>query len=69
MTDFELTDGERSHPLWQRLYAHLVESAADARARNDDPALSERETAVLRGRIYALKSLIALDTPRPIIYT
>ena len=60
---FELTDGERHHPFWMRLVAHLGEELRQLRGRNDGP-LTEIETATLRGRIQCLKSLIALgDVP------
>ena len=67
MTDFQLTDGEKSHPLWARLKAHLEDRLAAARVRNDDPAMLADQTAALRGRIGCLKSIIALgDEPLPV---
>jgi hypothetical protein len=66
VSDFELTSGEKSHPLWAKLKAHLQERLADARVRNDQPA-SEQDTAALRGRIAALKLVIALGDDRPVI--
>jgi hypothetical protein len=67
MTDFQLTDGERAHPLWQRLKAHWTNQLALARARNDNAALTEAQTAELRGRIAAHKSNLGLGEPRPVI--
>ena len=64
---FELSAGERAHPLWARLRAHLVEQLADARVRNDDASMTEAATAALRGRIATLKVLIALGDDRPIL--
>ena len=66
MTDFALTDNDRASSLWQRLRAHLEDRLSQSRSRNDNEALTEQETAALRGRIRLLKSLIALgDDPRP----
>lgn len=63
---FELRDGEKSHPLWKRLRAHLEQRLADHRAKNDDPAMTEIQTAALRGQIKCLKGLIALGDDRPL---
>lgn len=65
MSDFALTDGERHHPLWTRLSAHLTERLRELRGRNDGP-LNELETATLRGQINCLKGLIALGDDPPI---
>ena len=64
MSDFALTDGERHHPLWTRLSAHLTERLRELRGRNDGP-LNELETATLRGQINCLKGLIALGDDPP----
>jgi hypothetical protein len=61
---FALTDGERHHPLWIRLSAHLSEKLTHLRARNDGP-LTEQETATLRGEINCLKRVIALGAEPP----
>lgn len=61
---FELTDGERHHPLWTRLSAHLSEKLAQLRVKNDG-ALTEQETATLRGEINCLKRVIALGHEPP----
>ncbi len=63
MNDFALTDGEKAHPLWLRLKARLTEQLIELRAHNDNPHLTEWETAALRGRIACLKSVIALGDP------
>lgn len=63
--DFELSSGEKAHPLWAQLKAHLQEQLAGARVRNDNATLTEPETATLRGRIACLKSIIALGDDRP----
>ena len=66
MTELELSDGERSHPIWARIKAHLVNQLARLRVRNDAPA-DERDTAALRGRIAATKAFIALGDDKPIL--
>jgi hypothetical protein len=67
VTDLELAPGEKSHPLWIRLKAHLQDRLAAARVSNDNPALTEPETAALRGKIAMLKTLIQLGDDRPVI--
>ena len=64
LNSFELSDGERAHPLWARLKALFETQLQSARTRNDKD-LTEAETAVLRGRISALKAMIALGDDRP----
>lgn len=59
---FELSEAERNSPLWRRLEAHLNESLAQARAKNDVHQ-PENQTAETRGRIAELKRLIALGKP------
>lgn len=66
MTDFDLTEGEKSHPLWHRLKAYLTDRLETARISNDR-ALSEHETAALRGEIKTLKALISLGDDRPVM--
>lgn len=61
---FELTEGEKAHPLWARLKSHLEEQLRVCRARNDG-LLSEMETAMLRGQIKAIKAIIRLGEARP----
>lgn len=56
---FALTDSEKQQPLWLRLKAHLTDKLDKARTRNDG-ALTEQQTADLRGEIRSLKSLIRL---------
>jgi hypothetical protein len=64
--DFTLTEQDKATGLWLRLKAHMEDRLAAARVRND-AALTEPETAALRGEIKALKSLIRLDAVRPIL--
>lgn len=63
---FELTEGEKSHPLWRRLRAHMEDRLAGHRVRNDDGSMTETQTAALRGQIKCLKGLIALGDDRPL---
>lgn len=65
--EFELTEGERSHPLWARLKNHLLAKLAETRGKNDDESLDALGTAQLRGQIKCLKGLIALGDERPVI--
>ena len=67
MTEFRLTEGEKSHPLWLRLKAELQDRLARARMRNDDQTMSAIDTAAQRGNIKCLKSIIALDADIPVV--
>lgn len=64
LEQFELTEGEKHHPLWQRLKAHFESQLATLRARNDG-ALSEIETAAVRGHIKFCKAAIRLGDDQP----
>jgi len=61
---FELSQGEKMHPLWYRLKAQLEKDLQALRERNDRPQ-DEMETATLRGHIKALRAIIALGDDRP----
>jgi hypothetical protein len=63
--DFQLTDGEKAHPLWARLRAHLEGRLDEMRRRNDAPQ-SEQDTAALRGQIRSIQGIIALGDSRPL---
>ena len=63
--DFRLTDGERHHPLWAKLSAHFAAHLHDLRGKNDDPNLTEAQTAAFRGQIACLKWVIALGNEPP----
>lgn len=58
---FTLNDLETRTPLWMRLREHLERRLADLRKQNDDPALDDTKTAVLRGRIAALNEVLAAE--------
>lgn len=64
LEDFVLSDGEKMHPLWRRLKAHLETQLQSLRVRNDRE-LTEMQTATLRGHIKALREIIALGDDRP----
>lgn len=61
----KLTDLERHSALWRKLNEHLEDQLRICRLKNDGD-MSDLETAKLRGRIAALKSIIALAEPSPI---
>ncbi len=65
LDNFALTDGERSHPFWMRLKAHLESELQSRRVRNDRVDAPEQETAALRGEIRVLKALIRLGDDPP----
>lgn len=60
---FTLNDLEIRTPLWMRLREHLEAEIASLRKKNDDPALDERKTALMRGEIAALRKLLAAEKP------
>lgn len=62
---FELSDGEKMHPLWVKLKAHLESQIQSKRAQNDSAKLTEAETAALRGHIQCLKVILSLGADRP----
>lgn len=61
----KINETQATNPLWQALRAHYVERLARLRSDNDNAALSEHETAALRGRIAECKALLDLDSPEP----
>lgn len=67
MDDFELTAGERAHPLWLRLRAHMEQKLDVVRWQIcRDVEMSEKQTAAMRGRARCLESLISLGDIRPV---
>ena len=66
MINFELTDGEKSHPLWKRLSAYLELRLVFLRQQNDDADMTEQQTAALRGQIKSIRGIIALGDDRPL---
>ena len=61
---FSLMPHERHDPLWVTIKARLEERLRHLRARNDS-ALTETQTATLRGHIQAMKWIIALGDEPP----
>lgn len=66
LESFELSDGEKAHPLWVRLKAHFETELQSKRAQNDSVKLTQLETATLRGHIQFLKAAIRLGDSRPL---
>lgn len=61
----KLTEAEKISALWIRLHAHLSEKLEIARKKNDGD-LTPDQTAKLRGRISALKEILALSETEPV---
>jgi hypothetical protein len=51
---------DRHDPTWVSIRRHLDEEIERWRKANDNPKLSESETAAVRARIAAIKDLLAL---------
>ena len=62
---FTLTSAEKSSLFWARLKEHMIAELDISRKRNDSAKLTDAETAALRGKISALKALIALGEDGP----
>ena len=65
IVDFYLTTDERNSGTWQSLKAHFERMLAKKRIDNDNPKLTDVETATLRGHIDCLKAMIALGKTPP----
>ena len=63
--DFHLTDDERNSPVWESVRGHLERMLAQKRVENDNPKLTDVETATLRGHIQFLKAVLALGKKPP----
>lgn len=57
-----VTPLERDSALWQKLTQHYMQRLTTLRARNDG-ALTETETATVRGRIAEVKAFLDLADP------
>ncbi len=55
-----LTDDERTSPVWQSVRLHLERMLAKQRVANDNPNLTKKQTAMLRGHIQCLRAILAL---------
>lgn len=62
---FVMTDGERISPLWIKVSTEIEKRLTTLRVKNDNPNLSERETAALRGSIRCYAAIIGLGTEPP----
>ncbi len=60
-----LTDDERTSPVWQSVKAHLERMLAKKRIDNDNPNLTDVQTATLRGHIACLTAILALGKKPP----
>ena len=65
IVDNFLTDDERNSGTWQSVKAHLERMLAKKRTENDNPKLTDVETATLRGHIQLLKAMLALGSKPP----
>ncbi len=64
-----LTEDERKSPVWASVQKHLERMLARKRIENDNPKLTDVETATLRGHIACLKAMQALDKPPQVVAT
>lgn len=62
--NFKLTAAERASPLWNRVRAQLESRLASQRRKNDLPQGAD-ETALLRGEISCLKSILDFGVDPP----
>ena len=61
-----MTNGiDITSPTWRAVQQFVEGQVANERVRNDSAALDALQTAELRGRIAAFKSLLALGKPAP----
>lgn len=61
--EFRLDLADRQSRTWSRLRQYLQERQTSLRRRNDDPNLDPVKTALLRGELHGIASLLALETP------
>lgn len=66
---FVMLPMDKVSTTWLRLKKHLESELAIARLKNDDEKLDPIQTAMIRGRIKTLKSILALETPPPVTST
>ncbi len=60
-----LSDEERKSGVWRKVQEHLEAMLAKKRLENDNPKLTDVETATLRGHINCLKAFLALGKTPP----
>lgn len=66
---FKLLPSDIVSPTWQKLKEFFEQELRTARIKNDDEKLDPIQTAMTRGRIKTLKSLLALENAPPVIPT
>ena len=57
---FELSNIERSDPLWRKLSEYFEKRITDLRDRNDNTELDDKQTLKIRTEIAVYKSLLKL---------
>lgn len=62
LEDSFLTREERTSPVWASVRNHLQRMLEEKRKENDNPKLTDVETAALRGHIQMLKAFLVLGT-------
>lgn len=65
IADFYLTHEERASAVWKSVERRLREKLEKKRVENDNPELTDVETATLRGHIACLKAMLALGEKPP----
>lgn len=65
LADFFLTEDERKSGVWASVCAHLDRMIEKKRQENDNPKLTDVETATLRGHLACLKAIRALGNEPP----
>lgn len=57
---FELSNRERSDPLWLKISEHLESRVKELRERNDSIELDDKQTLKIRTEILVYKTLLKL---------
>lgn len=65
MSDIRFTQADKVPPVWNKLQEYWGAKLETLRKKNDDPKLTEQETAALRGEIKQIKAFLALDNEAP----
>lgn len=65
IVDFYLAKEERTSTVWLNLKDRLEKKLVSLRKQNDNPNLTDVETATLRGHIECLKEVISLGDEPP----
>jgi hypothetical protein len=62
---FELNAAERMSPLWIKLSTEMEKRLNTLRSKNDNPNLSEAQTAAIRGTIRCYKTILGFGDEMP----